>query len=340
MKLLFIGLIFMFAHLAFGQKANNQFKPILDTVIIKAKELSLYSNTVNWDSLETKMLRSAENAIKIEDLKPAFEILLNGLRDHHGQIRKTSEYSILAYFSDFQNSRKKDNREKDQEIWNIVNDIDSRFEYQMLPNNIGYLKVVGVGQNVDGQKEAERIRGAIQKLHKKDVDKWIIDLRYNGGGNINVMMAGLAPFFNTQKLISIENRDEEMQGTAEVKKGNFWYYGMNAFKMKNKPKIKNAKIAVLTSRWTVSSGEIIAIAFKGQSNTKSFGEETGGYVTNNCYEVINNEIALIISTGIFCDRNGTRYVQNVRPDVEILFKVEEDISKDLGIGAAIHWLEE
>lgn len=302
--------------------------------------LSLYSNTVNWDSLKTRMYRSAENARKIEDLKPAFEILINALRDHHGQIRKTSDYSILASFTDYPNSRKKDNREKNQDIWNIVNDIESRFTYQMLPNKIGYLKIVGIGGNVDGQTEAERIRGAIRELCKKDVEKWIIDLRYNGGGNINVMMAGLAPFFDRQKLVSIQNRDEEIQGTAEVKKGNFWYYGMNAFKMKRKPKMKKAKIAILTSRWTVSSGEIIAIAFKGQSNTKSFGEVTGGYTTNNCYEVINNEIALIISTGIFCDRNGNKYVQNVPPDVEVPFEVEEDPGKDLGISAAIQWLVE
>jgi len=340
MRLFFILSISLYSSLLFGQSNKNHFTQIVDSVISKSKEISLYSNSVNWDSLSIKMYSSSKNAKSMNDLKPAFEILLNGLRDHHGKIRKTSNYSILANFTDLQNSRNNDTRKFDSEIWGIVNNIDARFEYEILPRNVGYLKVVGVGPNIDGQKEAERIRNAISKLNNNKVKEWIIDLRYNGGGNINVMLAGLAPLLDIKNVLSIQDENGNKLITAEIKEGEFWYDGINVFKINNNPKIRNSKIAILTSRWTWSSGEFIAIAFKGQKNTMFFGEETGGYTTNNSWEVINNEIALVISTGIYCDRNGNMYVQNVKPDKEVVFVVEYNKQKDGGIIEAINWLKQ
>ena len=141
------------------------------------------------------------------------------------------------------------------------------------------------------------------------------------------MLSGLAPLFDTRSIVSIQDQNEDTQITAEIKNGNFWYAGVNAFDINNPVKIGNPKIAILTSRWTWSSGEFVAVAFKGQKNTKFFGEETGGSTTNNGWEVINNEIALVMSTGIYCDRMGNIYEENVKPEKEIAFEVEFDKKK-------------
>lgn len=322
----------------FGQTREVELIQILDTVISKSKEISYYTKTVNWDSLSNKMHIAAKGAKKIDDLKPAFEILLNGLRDHHGHVRKTSDYSILASFTDLKNSRRLDEREYDSDIWKIVNNIESRYEYAILENDIGYLKIVGVGPNVDGQKEVERIRKSLDELCEKKVKKWIIDLRYNGGGNINVMLAGIAPLLDTKTVVTIQDENKNIIASAKIRKCNFWYRGSNVFPVEKKTKIRNPKIVVLTSRWTTSSGEFVAVAFKGQKNTRFFGEETDGKTTENSWEIINNEIALVISTGVYCDRKGNVYTDNVKPDREVLFSVEEDKEKDKGIIEAINWL--
>jgi len=254
----------------FGQTREVELIQILDTVISKSKEISYYTKTVNWDSLSVKMYIAAEDAKKIDDLKPGFEILLNGLRDHHGHIRRTSDYSIIANFTDSKNSRNSDNRVYDSEIWKIVNDVESRYEYTLLPNKIGYLKIVGVGPNLDGQKEVERIRNSLIELCKNKVNKWIIDLRYNGGGNVNVMLAGIAPLLDAGTVVTIQGENMNIIATAEIRKGNFWYRGNNVFKIENSKKIRNPKIAILTSRWTTSSGEFVAVAFKGQKKHEIF----------------------------------------------------------------------
>ena len=202
------------------------------------------------------------------------------------------------------------------------------------------MKIVGVGPNLDGQKEVERIRNSLTGFVEKKVNKWIIDLRYNGGGNINVMLAGIAPLLDAETVVQIKGDKNDIIASAEIKDGNFWYRGSNVFNIKNKTKIRNPKIAILTSRWTTSSGEFVAVAFKGQKNTKFFGEETDGKTTENSWEVINNEIALIISTGVYCDRNENIYAENVKPDKEIIFDVEENKDKDKGIIEAINWLND
>ncbi len=339
MKKFLIILVITTSNVVFGQSREAELQKILDTVISKSKEVSFYSKTVNWDSLSTKMRVSAKNAKTIDDLKPAFEILLNGLRDHHGHFRETTKYSIIAHFTDYENSRRKDDRIYKPEIWKIVNNVESRYEYALLPNRIGYLKIVAVSPNIDGQKEAERIRNSLTELCKNKVNKWIVDLRYNGGGNINVMLAGIAPLLDTQTVVTIQGENKDIIATAEIKKGEFWYRGNNYFKINNKTKIKNPIIAILTSRWTTSSGEFVAVAFKGQKNTKFFGEKTDGKTTENGFEIINNEIALIISTGVYCDRNGNVYEDDVKPDKEIPFIVEKNREKDKGIIQAINWLK-
>ncbi|GEM_PF-618022 len=321
-----------------SSQKENKCAEIIKGAIEVSKSLSLYSNTTDWPAIEKEVYTSAENAESIDELKPALELLLNGLRDHHGAVRRLSDNSILAHFTDYGNSRKQDNRVFDPEIWKIVNDVESRFSYSALENKIGYLKIVGVGPNVDGQMESNRIRNALTELNADGVDKWIIDLRYNGGGNINVMLSGIAPLLDTSSVLSIQGANDDIMGEAIIENGNFTYYGNQAFEMSTGPSIENPKIAVLTSRWTVSSGEFVAVAFKGQKNTKFFGENTGGYTTNTGWEILEDQVVLSISTGVYCDRNGIKYVDNVKPDMHVEFEVENDIKKDVGVNTAITWL--
>lgn len=121
----------------------------------------------------------------------------------------------------------------------------------------------------------------------------------------------------------------------EIKNGNFIYGGAQALTLPNYPKFKTLqKIAVLTSRWTVSSGEIVATVLKGRPSTQFFGEDTGGFTTNTGWEIIENKILLTISTGIYCDRNGMIYRKNIPVDIEIPFEIVKETNQDKCIIAA------
>ncbi len=55
MRNLILILTFIMFSSSKAQTEVNSFKQILDTSIVKAKELSLYSDNVDWKSLEYKM---------------------------------------------------------------------------------------------------------------------------------------------------------------------------------------------------------------------------------------------------------------------------------------------
>lgn len=338
MKKAFTILFLLITKIGFGQV---NIKSLIDSVLHKTKEISMYSSTVNWDSLEKRVYIKAENAKKIADLKPAFETLLNGIKDFHGSIVNASDYSTIARFTDFKNLNHPDTRVREPKVWKAVNDTSLKFEYKILSNKVGYLKVVGIPPNVDITKEATKIREAVNVLAEKRIDKWIIDLRYNGGGNMNPMMAGLSPLIGEGIVGKLVNLNGDIIFNWLIKNGNFIYAGYQAVTLPNTIRfIKEPKIAVLTSRYTVSSGELVATTLKGRPNTKFFGEATGSLTTNNGWEIINNEIILNISTGVYCDRNGNVYKINIPVDIEIPFVIVAETEKDDCIKSAIKWLME
>ena len=85
----------------FGQ---TDVKAILDSCFCRTKQTSMYSSLINWDSLRKEVFVKAENASTIQELKPAFTTLLNGMLDKHGKIIDAKTYSTIAYFTDFKNS--------------------------------------------------------------------------------------------------------------------------------------------------------------------------------------------------------------------------------------------
>jgi carboxyl-terminal processing protease len=301
----------------------------------------MYTSTVDWDLLQKQIHQHVENAKTIVDLQPAFETLLNALRDHHGKILNATNYVPIAYFTDSKNHRHPETRTKELEVWKIVNDTSLHFAYKLLDGHIGYLKIVGIGPNADIEAESKKIRAAVIELHEKKAERWIVDLRYNGGGNIHPMIEGIATLIGDGKVGSITNLNNEKLFDWEIKNGNFIYHGFQAVDLINQPTFSVLpRIAVLTSRWTVSSGELTAVALKGRPNTKFFGESTGGFTTNTNWEIINNQVIVCISSGIYADRNGVIYEHNIPVDIEIPFEVETNPEKDKCVLTAKKWLEE
>ncbi|MBK7308780.1 MAG: S41 family peptidase [Chitinophagaceae bacterium] len=312
---------------------------LLTQVVAKAKQVSLYTSIVNWDSLQMQVNAQAANAKTINDLKPAFEALLNGLKDHHGSIVNARNYTTMARFTDYANLHHPDTRVRQTILHNAVNNTALHFEYAILKGNVGYLKIVGIAPNVDVAKESQQIRDALIQLSQSGIQHYIVDLRYNGGGNMNPMMAGLGPLIGDGIAGKLVNLAGDVLFNWEINNGNFIYGGSQVVTLNNKPLFKTLpRVAVLTSMHTVSSGEVVATAFKGRPATRFFGEATGGYTTNNGWDIINGEVILNISTGIFCDRNGTVYKYNIPVDTEIPFEIMEDKEKDNCIIAARKWL--
>ena len=332
-------LLFFFLFITGYAHGQYVFRPLVDAVLLKAKQVSMYTGKVNWDSLGNVVHAKARPATSLKELKPAFEALLNGLGDKHGKVINAKDYSSIAWFTDYESLHHPDQRPRDTETWNQVNDRSQQFSYRILFNDIGYLKIVGIAPNVDIESESRKIREALKELAGKNIRKWIVDLRYNGGGNMYPMMQGIGPLLGDGMVGKLINMQQDTLFSWYIRNGNFQYDVPDVVTLPNEPVFKSLQpVAVLTSRWTVSSGELVATAFKGRALTKFFGEATGSFASNTGWEIIKNEVILTISTGIFCDRNGISYPINIPVDVEIPFTIIADPARDECIISAKDWL--
>ncbi len=305
-------------------------------IVLKAKETSLYTKNVAWEKVNKKFIELTEGKQSTAELKPALQYLINSLGDKHGAFRSTKDHSIVVSYTGEINSR---DLRHSKFVNTVINDVTAKFSYQLLENNIGYLKVVAIGQG-NVKEQADFIRNGLKDLKIQGVDKWIVDLRFNGGGNMEPMVSGLAPLIGEGFIAGSINVQNEIRDFT-IKNGQFYNYGRLACEMDALPKIDlTEKVAVLLSRYTISSGEMLATAFKGRENTKFIGEATAGYTTGNGYDVVSEELVMIISQDIFIDRNKIKYDKNVDVDQYIEFQHTIDMKKDNQVNSAIEWLNE
>lgn len=74
------------------------------------------------------------------------------------------------------------------------------------------------------------------------------------------------------------------------------------------------RVVVLVGKNTRSSGEMVAIAFRGRTNTCIAGEKTAGLATVVRQNVLSDGSSFNITVGMMADRMGRTYPNGVEPD--------------------------
>ncbi len=195
---------------------------------------------------------------------------------------------------------------------------------RLLDGRIAYIVVpMCPAPDVDSLRAyAGTLRSAILELDAKHPAAWLIELRFNGGGNVWPMLAGLRP------LLGDGVQFTSVSGSRVVQKfgcdaANAWLEegGVRTVQLSIDPGahlIRNAKIAVLTGPWTMSSGECIALAFRGLA--RSFGDPTAGLTTvTNFYPLPDGSI-LNLPVYLMADREGRTPGGEIQPDVSVQSK--------------------
>ncbi|WP_170110696.1 S41 family peptidase [Flavilitoribacter nigricans] len=333
MKKILFGLLVLFAPCAYGQDPVGV-QSTLKSVVEHAEVASLYRNRVDWDTLKLNIHDLTKHAEYIADLKPALNYLLRSLGDEHGRMFYQNQL-----FASYYSGELKAHQQSFQP--DIYNDIQMgnvyKFHAETLENNIGYVRIVGLPTG-DNQKMAGAIQDKVCALIEAGAENWIIDLRYNGGGNMHPMAEGLALIIGNGAVGGTRGLTEAESSSWRVENDHFYYDGYSIeledhCQLPNKP-----KIAVLTSLYTASSGEALAVIFKGKEKTRFFGQKTLGMVTATDWTVIDDAIGLTISVSYYEDRNGNVYDEFVDVDVAMPFAREPLSDQDECVREAIEWL--
>ena len=175
-------------------------------------------------------------------------------------------------------------------------------EYEILENNIGYIKL-----NEFSINSANKIDEALTELDKKKVKKIILDLRDNPGGLLNQVIEISRHFITKGPIVHIQEKN-----TALVTH------------MSTTVKSKY-KLVLLVNENSASASEILAAAVKDTKAGTIIGKKTFGKGIVQSLIPLNNGSILKMTTAEYLSPNKTSiHGKGVQPDIIIENTKDED----------------
>jgi hypothetical protein len=214
---------------------------------------------------------------------------------------------------------------------------------QLVAPGVGYVDVPAYsGGGAEGDTLASNYHRLIESVDTLGTScRWVIDLRGNTGGNMWPMLAGVGPILGEDTVGFFVDPDSVI---------NTWLYeGGRAAVGDTVIAIASPAyelisplpfVAVLTDGATASSGEAIAVAFRGRNGARSFGEATWGVSTANAAFLLQDGAVIFLTVSTMADRLGTLYGTELMPDEVVSGGTKTgDVASDVVLGAAVSWLE-
>lgn len=282
-------------------------RAVLTAVVDTMERHALNRKSINWTAFREQVLGEVDNYNGYGgNIQKGVERALRLLDDNHSSFTYTNG----------------------TDVWGTITLDCTDTTPAMIPmdSTIGYVKVETMSSS-NWDEITQYYTAMHQQIAQTDkpyLKGWIVDLRGNHGGNFYPMLRGLAPILG--------------EGTAM-----FWAYPDNTFDSSviDSDMMSTAyhllkpdpKVAVLTDKTLGSSGEAVAICFKGRSNTRSFGNSTCGVSTERKQYNISNVGVLNLTVGIMADRHKNLYGGSVIPD-------ELELSSTLAMQKAISWMKQ
>lgn len=280
------------AQNAISPKASDYITETLDLL----EQKSVNRNVIDWHQFKIDVFKKAQNAKDIKDTYPAISYAVSKLNDNHSYFRPITESESNAQMQPLP----------------VLPD-------ERTPDDIGYIRIpFCVGTEQEHRIYIAKIREKIKAQSKKKLKGWIVDLRGNFGGNMWPMLLAVEPLIGNGMLGYFIEANNSSQAW-KLAKGKAYIDEQLIIQTNFLPEKDLSKqfVAVLTDSHTASSGEAMAIAFKGRENTKSFGLATFGVSTGCVSHKLSDGSVINLAETIFADRKKTKYGSRVIPDFEV-----------------------
>jgi carboxyl-terminal processing protease len=319
----------------------------LNRALDEMQARSLRRDHINWPRLRKETLARAARAEITVDTYDAIRFALASLNDHHSSFHPTPALEDLE-------AKRKALRQPALELAPQPapsSPFIGRYEPEGRLATSGdktfaLVVVTKCFPETDQQFIAyeTKLQRIVTDLDKSHPAGWVVDLRGNVGGNMWPMLAGIGPvlgegdhlgeFFTLDSHSTWKYRNGV---AAEIEDGKEHPYPAVAgapYKLEGTP-----KVAVLIDRGTGSSGEAIAIAFRGRPETRFFGDHTEGASTANDLVKLSDGASMWLTIGVDADRTGRQYLEGFDPDEVIRLgdKILAD-DQDPVLQGALRWL--
>lgn len=281
----------------------------------------LDGDDVDWAKVRRAASRRARGATRACEVWPVIEQVFADIEQPHGWHLSPSEVD-----------------------WYRTNRGDAEVELglrlEALSDRTGYIQVPGfpTTDSLAVRRLVSTLHEGVRSLSEAGTCRWIVDLRDNSGGNMWPMLVGLGWILGDGEVGAFKRPG----GDERV-----WSYEDGVAYLAGEPRLggdlrpadvsAHAPVAVLQGPRTGSSGEAVAVAFRGRTLTRSFGRPTRGLTTSTSSYRLGDGSRLTFATSVFADRTGVAYGGVLRPDVEVSVP-REALHSDSTIREALSWV--
>jgi len=288
----------------------------LDSALAIMERHSINRGRIDWPALRSRAQGRIRGAERPAQTYGAIRQALSELGDHHSFFMGPQISSAFTSGgADYPDS--------------LARLVDERFGYLRIPGYSG-------GEAEAMRRFARQMQDAIHRLDGPRTCGWIVDLRGNTGGNMWPMLAGIGPVLGDGVAGSFV-----APGETPVR----WAYRRGAMMLGDSVQVAapeapyrlrrtGSPVAVLYDSLTGSSGEAVAVSFRGLPNTRSFGSATYGLSSANENYTLPDSAMILLTVSLDADRTGTLYGDRILPDEP----VTGEPGRDAVLAAAVRWL--
>lgn len=336
-KYLGILLLLSFSNTIQAQDFNtsqDSFNFFYENLFEVMKSGYLFKENVNWEKVEseinTNLKQYSDFKTSLNEISTFFDLT----KADHSRVY----YDDQVFSGNFPGPTKDDFTEQ----WIKKYKTKPQFEVKVLDNRYGYILLPGMYSEKNVHKQSQKLYDQINTIKSSNrLQGWVIDLRFNTGGDIYPMLLALYDFLGDNVVWGVLDINKNLVNEIALKKGKYKANSKTVSYIKPDGELLDeTKVAVLTNIATGSSGEITALAFKGRKNTIFIGEKTFGKTTANTKADLPFGAFMTLMTGYDCDRNGN-YYEKIIPDIPVLEQDNfDDLLLDGNIQEAVKFISE
>ncbi len=256
---------------------------------------SLYQSTYNFDSLEKALLLTVSDSTSQEALHNILEKAIHSIDKHSYVLRKEKWVQML-----------------EGENPEVLNN-PFPFQGKLINGKYAFVSLYGFsgGDSIAADNYCDSLQNMLSNLYQQKPAGWIIDLRYNNGGWAPAMFAGLGPILGR----GVKAYTLFPNGSSQ----EYYYAKSDADYLLLSDSVwtfdETLPAAVLIGGRTGSAGELLALAFRGNSKTRLIGEPTYGVSTDITPILMPDSFQFNIASGIMTDRNKTGNGGPIHPEI-------------------------
>lgn len=186
---------------------------------------------------------------------------------------------------------------------------------RLLDGGIAYLEVAGVSSGPKAASYDDAVHELLGKLDDGKLRGCIVDLRRNGGGSVEPMLASIGPLAGDGKLGAYVSASSSSEWSYDAAQGAAVFEGYELAKVASPHPLRDAlPVAVFTGPLTAQAGEALVVAFAGRARARRFGEGTRGVPIGTTTKQLADGALLVLTVTAYSDRTGARYDTVIPPD--------------------------